>query len=158
MTLNNYQSVNDMKNQLNYAQLFLRFALGIAFIYAVIDRLGWLGPADGKNIAWGNWQSFLDYTHILVPFLSRSLSDILGLIATVSEAVFGILLIIGFKTRLSAIGSFALLLGFALCMAISLGLKAPFNYSVFSASAGALLLSTTSVYKWSIDNLLIKNK
>lgn len=147
-----------MKNQLNYAQLFLRIALGIAFIYAVIDRIGWLGPADGDNIAWGNWKSFLDYTHILVPFLSPSFSDIFGLLATIAEVIFGVSLIIGFKTRLSATGSFALLLGFGFCMAISLGLKAPFNYSVFSASAGALLLSAIPSYKWSIDNLFIRKK
>ena len=81
-----------MKNQHNYAQLFLRFALGMAFIYAVIDRIGWLGSADGQNIAWGNWKSFFDYTHILVPFLSRSLFDIFGLLATVAEVIFGLLL------------------------------------------------------------------
>lgn len=145
-----------MKNQLNNAQFFLRIALGIGFIYAVIDRIGWLGPADGKNIAWGNWQNFLDYTHILMPFLNRSLSDFFGLIATIAETLFGICLIIGFKTKIMALGSFALLLGFALFMAISLGLKAPFNYSVFAASAGALLLSTLPAYRWSFDELLPK--
>ncbi|WP_421943546.1 DoxX family protein [Pedobacter sp.] len=145
-----------MKNNYAYAQIFLRLALGIAFIYAIVDRVGWLGVADGKNIAWGNWDAFLDYTHILLPVLNRTISDIFGWIATIAEVAFGILLIIGYKTRFAALGSFALLLGFGVCMAISLGLKAPFNYSVFSASAGALLLSCLSDYKWSIDNLLDK--
>jgi hypothetical protein len=34
---------------------------------------------------------------------------------------------------------------FAISMTISLGLKKPFDYSVFSASAGALLLALSSV-------------
>ena len=145
-----------MKNNYTFAQIFLRLALGIAFIYAVLDRIGWLGPADGKNIAWGNWEAFLDYTHILLPVLNRAQSDIFGWIATIAEVAFGILLIIGYKTRLAALGSFSLLLGFGVCMTLSLGLKAPFNYSVFSASAGALLLTCLSDYKCSIDNLLNK--
>ena len=145
-----------MKNNNAYAQIFLRLALGIAFIYAVVDRIGWLGPADGKNIAWGNWESFLEYTPILLPMVNRTLSDIFGWIATIAEVLFGVLLIIGYKTKLAALGSFAILLGFGLCMALSLGLKAPFNYSVFSASAGALLLSCLIDYKWSLDNLLNK--
>jgi len=41
-------------------------------------------------------------------------------------------------------------------MALSLGIKAPFNYSVFSASAGALLLSAMADYKWSLDKLIKK--
>jgi len=145
-----------MKNNYTFAQIFLRLALGIAFIYAVLDRIGWLGPADDKNIAWGNWEAFLDYTHILLPVLNRAQSDIFGWIATIAEVAFGILLIIGYKTRFAALGSFSLLLGFGVCMTLSLGLKAPFNYSVFSASAGALLLSCLSDYKCSIDNLLNK--
>jgi len=145
-----------MKNNYTFAQIFLRLSLGIAFIYAVLDRIGWLGPADGKNIAWGNWESFLEYTHTLLPIFNRTLSDIFGWIATIAEVLFGVLLIIGYKTKLAALGSFAILLGFGLCMALSLGLKAPFNYSVFSASIGALLLSCLIDYKWSLDNLLNK--
>jgi len=89
-----------MKNNYSYAQIFLRLALGIGFIYAVLDRIGWLGPADGKNIGWGNWTAFLDYTHVLLPMFSRMLSDIFGWIATIAEVVFGILLIFGYKTKL----------------------------------------------------------
>ncbi|WP_316737462.1 TQO small subunit DoxD [Pedobacter aquatilis] len=144
-----------MKKESSYAQIFLRLALGIGFIYPVLDRIGWLGPADGKNIGWGDWVTFLAYTHSLMPILSKSLTDFFGLIATIAEVTFGILLIIGYKTRLASIGSFILLLGFATCMAITLGLKAPFNYSVFTASAAALLLAYIGDYKWSFDNLKI---
>src|SRR4051812_5604884 len=106
-----------MKNYNIYAQLYLRLALGIGFIYPVLDRIGWLGPAGQHNVGWGTWKSFLDYTYVLLPFLSRSLSDFMGLLATIAELSFGILLLIGFQTRLVAIGSFAITLIFGLCMA-----------------------------------------
>ena len=41
-----------------------------------------------------------------------------------------------------ALASAGLLLIFALAMALSLGIKSPLDYSVFSASAAALLLAT----------------
>lgn len=142
-----------MKNHTAYAQLYLRLALGAGFISAVLDRIGWLGPAGQNNVGWGNWQSFLNYTHTLLPFLPQSLSNFCGLLATIAEVVFAVLLIVGFKTRYSAIGSAVLMLFFALAMTASLGLKAPLNYSVFAASAGAFLLAGVETYRWSIDNL-----
>ena len=145
-----------MKKYTDTAQLFLRIALGLGFLSAVLDRIGYLGAAGQDNIAWGNWESFQQYTHTLLPFLSKPISDIMGFIATVGEALFGLLLIIGYRTRQSAIGSFLLLLSFAFMMTITLGLKAPLNYSVFSASAGAFVLATLSSYRWSIDNYLDK--
>jgi putative oxidoreductase len=143
-----------MKNYITYAQLYLRLAIGIGFIYPVLDRIGWLGAAGQHNVSWGNWDSFLSYTHVLLPFLRKSLSDIMGLLATIAEASFGILLLIGFRTRLVAKGSFAITLIFALCMAAFLGFKTPFNYSVFAVSAGALVLSVLPGYRWSVDSLL----
>lgn len=142
-----------MKNHTDYSQLYLRLAIGLGFIYPVLDRIGWLGAAGQSNISWGNWQVFLAYTHTLMPILPRGLSDIMGLAATLAEVLFGILLIIGFKTRYVAIGSFILTLCFAVCMTLTLGLKAPFNYSVFAVSASALLLSAIPHYRWSIDHL-----
>jgi uncharacterized membrane protein YphA (DoxX/SURF4 family) len=141
-----------MKNYTAYAQLYLRLALGIGFLLPVLDRTGCLGPAGQHFVSWGTWDSFLNYTHLLLPFLSKSASDILGWIATIAEVLFGIFLIIGYKTRLVAKGSFLLTLIFALCMAIFMGIKSPFNYSVFPVSAGALLLSAIPIYRWSIDN------
>lgn len=145
-----------MKKYTDVAQLFLRIALGLGFLSAVLDRIGWLGAAGQVNIAWGNWESFQQYTHTLLPFLSKSISDVMGFIATGAEALFGLLLIIGYRTRQSAIGSFLLLLLFGVMMTIILGLKAPLNYSVFSAAAGALMLATLTSYRWSLDNYLNK--
>ncbi|MGY0035898.1 DoxX family membrane protein [Pedobacter sp. NJ-S-72] len=78
----------------------------------------------------------------------------MGLIATLAEGIFAILLITGYKTRLAAQGSFLLTLTFGFCMAVFIGIKAPFNYSVFADSAASLLLACIPVYKWSLDNHL----
>ncbi|KIO77009.1 hypothetical protein TH53_11605 [Pedobacter lusitanus] len=145
-----------MKNEFSLPQLFLRLALGISYILPVLDRLGILGPAGTPNIAWGNWSNFVGYTNILLPFLNKSAAGFMGLIATLAEVVFAILLITGYKTRLAAQGSFLLTITFGLCMAIFTGIKAPFNYSVFTAGGASLLLACVPVYKWSIDHYLSK--
>jgi uncharacterized membrane protein YphA (DoxX/SURF4 family) len=88
-----------------------------------------------------------------MPYVSKSVSDILGFLEAIAELSFGIFLVIGFQTRLVAIGSFAITLILGLSMAAFLGLKAPFNYSVFVVSAGALLLSALPVYRYSLDYL-----
>lgn len=141
-----------MKIYTIYAQLYLRIAIGLGYLLAFADRLGWLG-ASGPNIAWGNWSAFLDYTHILLHFLPRGASDALGLLATIAEGLLGCLLMVGYKTRSAAIGSFVLGLTFALCMTFALGFKSVFNYSVLTLSAASLLLAALPCYSWSIDNL-----
>lgn len=145
-----------MKNEFSIPQLFLRLALGLGFILPVLDRLGILGPAGTTNVAWGNWENFISYTNTLMPFLGKSAAGFMGLIATLAEAAFAVLLITGYKTRLAAQGSFLLTLSFGLCMAIFLGVRAPFNYSVFADSAASLLLACIPVYKLSLDNYLSK--
>ncbi|MNK37800.1 hypothetical protein D3C87_563780 [compost metagenome] len=140
-----------MKNSAHFPQLFLRLALGIGFILPVMDRFGWLGAPGNPTVGWGNWSIFLDYTNSLMPFLSRPFANIMAIIATAGELVFGVLLIIGYKIRLAAIGSFLLTLMFALSMLIFANYRAPFNYSVFVVSASSLLLATTPDYKWAIE-------
>src|ERR1700754_1496952 len=142
-----------MKNSFKTPQLLLRLALGIGFLTTVSDRLGLLGPFGTPNIEWGNWDSFINYTGTLMPFLDKPVVNIMGGIATLLEATIGILLIVGFKTRLVAIGSCGLTLIFALAMTMFLGIKAPINFAVFSTCTGSLLLATMPVYEWSIDNL-----
>ena len=80
-------------------RLFLRFAIGIGFLSAVADRFG-LWPAEIS--AWGNWENFLEYTAILNPFIPKMLIPTFGVIATSAELLFGLCLIIGFKTELIA--------------------------------------------------------
>jgi putative oxidoreductase len=143
-----------MDNSFKIPQLLLRIALGVGFIVTVSDRLGLLGPFGTRNIEWGNWSSFIDYTGTMMPFLGRPAVNVMGGIATFAEAVIGILLIIGFKTRLAAISSCILTLIFALAMTIFLGIKAPINFSVFTVITASLLLSKIGEYEWSIDHLL----
>ena len=145
-----------MEKTLNTAQIYLRLALGISFILPVLDRLGFIGAPGAEGIAWGNWDNFANYTNSLTPYLSRPLANFSGIMASILEFVFGSMLIAGYKTRVAAYGSFALLLVFALSMLSFAGYRAPFSYSVFTGSAGALLLSVIPDYRWSIDT--IKNE
>jgi uncharacterized membrane protein YphA (DoxX/SURF4 family) len=131
----------------NYQQLFLRIALGIALLSAVADRLGlW-----GASASWGNWKNFEAYTRQLTFFLPPFLSKISAYVATILETAFGLLLIIGFKTRIVANLTGILLLLFALSMSISLGVKSAFDYSVWVGSAAAFLLAVQNDFSFSID-------
>lgn len=141
-----------MTNTFRIPQLYLRLALGLGFLIPVADRLGWLGRAGQKGVSWGNWENFAAYTNMLLPFLSRQLASVMGLVATIAEILIGLFLIIGYKTRIAAYGGFLLTLVFAICMAAFIGIRAPFNYSVFSDSAGSFLLAFIPVYHWSFDN------
>lgn len=146
-----------MKNSFKTPQLLLRIALGIGFLTTVSDRLGLLGPMETNNIEWGNWHNFIDYTSTLMPFLDRPVVNIMGGIATVAETIIGIMLIIGLKTRQTAIASCMLTFIFALAMTTFLGIKAPINFAVFITCTTSLLLATIPVYHWSLDNLFSKN-
>src|SRR5438045_4671416 len=64
--------------------------------------------------------------------------------ATVADTLFWILLIAGFKIRMASVLSGLLLLSFAMGMVTGLGIKTPFDYSVFSAAAAAFLLDRKS--------------
>lgn len=124
----------------NAAQIFVRFALAITFLSAVADRFGLWGVPGAPHVAWGNYAKFLDYTAILVPWVPKALATILGGIATFLEVGFALMLILGFRIKEVSLGSAILLLTFALSMAFTVGIKAPLDYSVFSASAAAFLL------------------
>ena len=134
-------------------KLFLRFGIGIGFLSAVADRFG-LWPAEVS--AWGNWESFLEYTKLINPIIPETLIPVFGAIATTAEILFGICLIIGFKTELVAKLSGFLMLIFALAIAFSTGIKGVFDYSVFAASAGAFGLSVMNEKYLELDLFLSK--
>lgn len=134
-------------------QLFLRLALAITLLSAVADRFGFWG----KNSAWGNWENFENYTKQLTSFLPESMSIFGAYAATFLETVFAFLLILGYKTKWTAVGTGFLLLLFAFSMSISLGIKTPLDYSVWVGSAAAFLLSSQNQFHFSIDNK-INNK
>ncbi len=57
-----------------------------------------------------------------------------------------------FSPRWVGLGSAILLFLFGTAMAISFGIKPPLDYSVFSASAGALLLSLFQARKSAVNS------
>lgn len=117
--------------------LYARIALGVAFLSAVADRFGIWGKYGG----WKNFATFEQYTAQVNSFMPAVLVPFLAWTATIAEVVLGIALILGLWTRLAAFGSALLLACFGAAMSISFGIKSPLDYSVFSASAGALLLA-----------------
>jgi uncharacterized membrane protein YphA (DoxX/SURF4 family) len=139
-----------MRIEVKMIKLFLRLSIGIGFLSAVADRFGFWSK---EVSAWGNWNNFLAYTQSLNPLIPQSFIPFIGWASTLLEIVFGIGLIIGFKTSLMAKLSGWLLLIFALAMAFTRGIKAPLDYSVFAASAGAFGLSLLKEKFLEIDQL-----
>ncbi|HJT26979.1 MAG TPA: MauE/DoxX family redox-associated membrane protein [Pyrinomonadaceae bacterium] len=136
-----------------YSSLLLRIALGVGFLSAVADRFGLWGPFGEPNVDWGNFSRFLEYTRSVNSFMPAELIPALGVIATVAEILFGLLLIIGWHTRAVALLSALLLLTFGVAMMVGLGVKAPLNYSVFTGFGGALLLANCRTFPFSLDQL-----
>lgn len=119
------------------AILYARFALGAAFLSGIASRFG----LYGKDVGYGNFTNFLKYTAEVNAFMPASTIPFLGWSATVAELLLGIALILGLWPRWTALASAALLILFGTAMAISQGIKSPLDYSVFSASAAAVLLA-----------------
>jgi hypothetical protein len=122
------------------ARVVLRVALASAFLAAVADRLGFLGPYGSRNVSWGDWKHFEDYVAILNWFVPKALIPALSTLETVIEAGLGFGLLAGIYPRIVAWSSTVLLSSFALTMTIALGLLAPLGYGVFTAIGAALLL------------------
>jgi uncharacterized membrane protein YphA (DoxX/SURF4 family) len=139
--------------RMTYATLFMRLALGVSFLSAVGDRFGLWGAYGEPHVSWGNFSRFAAYTGTLLQFLPQALYPLLAWAATAAETVFGLALILGLFTRAVAVLSAILLLTFALAMTFSLSIKAPLDYSVFSASAGGFLLAAFDQYPWSLDQV-----
>jgi putative oxidoreductase len=118
--------------------LYARIALGAAFLSGIADRFGlyW-----GRNVGYGDFAGFLRYTAKVNSFMPSATIPFLGWAATAAELFFGIALVVGIWPRWVAIGSAVLLVLFGVAMAISFGIKSPLDYSVFSASAAAVLLA-----------------
>ncbi len=136
-------------------KLFLRLALSAGFLSAVADRFGmW-----SKEVSvWGNWENFLNYTKLINPWFPDWVIPIIGTFATAAEIIFAVCLFIGFKTERFAKLSGFLLLIFALSMTFSSGIKSAFDFSVFTASAGAFALSLMKEKFLELDSLLYKQR
>ncbi|WP_215223031.1 DoxX family membrane protein [Echinicola shivajiensis] len=136
-------------------KLFLRFAIALSFLSAVADRFG-IWPEEIS--VWANWKNFLSYTKLINPWFPDAIIPAIAILATMAEIILGLCLIIGFKTKLVAKMSGFLLLIFALSMTFSTGIKGAFDYSVFSASAGAFALSLMKEKYLELDNLINRPK
>jgi putative oxidoreductase len=119
------------------ALIYARIALGLAFLNGIAERFG----LYGKDVGYGNYANFVKYTAQVNAFMPAWSIPFLAGAATVAELVLGVLLIAGVWKRWVALGSAALLAIFGTAMAISFGPWSPLDYSVFSASAAALLLA-----------------
>jgi hypothetical protein len=73
--------------------------------------------------------------------MPAALQPAAAVLATAGEAIFAIALITGFRLREAAIGSGVLLTIFGISMALALGIKAPLDYSVFTAATAAFSLA-----------------
>jgi putative oxidoreductase len=123
-----------------WAVRYARIALGAAFLSGIASRFGlW-----GQGVGYGSFANFVRYTAEVNSFMPASTIPFLAWAATVAELVLGVALTFGVRLRWAALGSALLLLLFGTAMAISFGPKEPLDYSVFSASAAALLLALTS--------------
>jgi putative oxidoreductase len=120
-----------------WAVRYARVAIGAAFLSAVAGRFGlWTGAPN-----WSNFERFIRRTAELNPFLPEAAMPLVAWAATGAETVLGLALIAGVQVNRAAFGGAALLAWFGIAMAATAGPKSPLDYSVFSASAGALLLA-----------------
>ncbi|OPB88049.1 DoxX protein [Elizabethkingia miricola] len=137
-----------MKVRQNIAVFLLRIVLAVGFLSAVSSRLNlWGAQSSG-------WSKFVRYTAEVNSFLPYSWIPSLAVLSTIAESFIGILLLIGYRVRKTALCAAILTVLFGIAMSISFGSKEPLDYSVFVFSAGAFLLSTFSHYIWSLDQLL----
>lgn len=120
-----------------WAAFYARVTLGAAFLSGIADRFG----LYGSKVGYGDFAGFVRYTAQVNSFMPPSTIPFLAWAATVAELFFGIALIVGIWRVWVALGAAALLILFGTAMAISFGIKSPLDYSVFSASAAALLVA-----------------
>jgi uncharacterized membrane protein YphA (DoxX/SURF4 family) len=141
-----------------FSSVFLRLALGISFLSTVADRFGIWGAYGQPNVSWGDYARYVNYTAKLNWFLPAAMIPAVAMIATAGETLFGLLLVLGWRTRITALLSGVLLTIFALAMTLALGVKAPLNLSVFSAAGGALLLGASTNFPLSLDEFFQRNR
>jgi uncharacterized membrane protein YphA (DoxX/SURF4 family) len=143
---------------LRYSSVLVRLALGIVFLSMVADRLGLWGPPGTPNVSWGNFENFINSVRDLNPYLPEILVPVVSWGVTVAELVFGLLLLIGYKTQWVALLSGFLCLTFVISTGIAFGIKAPLSFSVVVDVACAFLLASQGRYPLSVDQWLKNRK
>lgn len=138
---------------LPYGVLFMRLALAFTLLAAIADKFGYLGEPNTPNILWGDWDAYVSYLHTLVPFTSKSLTEMLATVATVVEGALALMLLVGLKVRWAAIGVGIYSLLLALASVASIGVKAPFTYSLFVICAAGFLLACCPIYRFTTHGI-----
>jgi len=138
------------------SSVVLRLGLGLGFLSAVADRFGLWGAFGRPNVEWGNFSRFLAYTHTLIWYLPAEMIPPFGAIATGAEIVLGLLVLVGWHTRVAARLSGLLLIVFATAMTIALGVKSVLNFAVLTGIGGSFLLATCEHFSFSLDDLIFR--
>ncbi|MFC2381702.1 DoxX family membrane protein [Prevotella nigrescens] len=133
------------------AKLFLRLTVAASMLSSVADRFGiW-----AKELCmWGDMDKFVAYTQSLIPYIPANAVPVLAWTATVLEVLLPLCLLVGLKLKWTASLSGLMILVFAIAMATSVGIKAPLNYSAFTASAAAFGILACGKGIWEVDNLM----
>ena len=133
------------------AKLFLRLTVAASMLSSVADRFGiW-----AKELCmWGDMDKFVAYTQSLIPYITANAVPVLAWTATVLEVLLPLCLLVGLKLKWTASLSGLMILVFAIAMATSVGIKAPLNYSAFTASAAAFGILACGKGIWEVDNLM----
>lgn len=134
------------------APLFLRISLAASYVSAVADRFGLWGGEGSPGVVWANFQNFTAYTGSLLFFFPEATHSFFAWSATILEILLGFFLIIGFRLKETSFLSFLLLSSFGLSMIKAYGLKAPLDYSVFTACSGSLVLFMLSLEMGKLKN------
>ena len=74
-----------------------------------------------------------------------------AVLAICVELGLGLLLVVGWQTRIAAAYSGIILIAFGLAMTAALGLEAPLGFSVFSAAGGSLFPAICASFPYSVD-------
>jgi uncharacterized membrane protein YphA (DoxX/SURF4 family) len=120
-----------------WAPRYARVAIAAAFLSAVAGRFGlWTG-----HLRWDSFERFIQRTAELNAWAPPFMMPVLAWSATIAETTLAVTLLAGVGLRWAAFGSAALLAWFGTAMLVYTGPKPPLDYSVFSASACALLLA-----------------
>jgi uncharacterized membrane protein YphA (DoxX/SURF4 family) len=120
-----------------WASRYARLAIAAAFLSAVAGRFGLWAGTPGLS----RFDAFIERTAALNFYAPAAAIPVLAWAATLAETGLAVALLAGVWIRGAALGSSALLATFGVLMALADGPKSPLDYSVFSASAAALLLA-----------------
>lgn len=137
------------RGRVRWISSVLRILIALAFLDALADRFGLLGAPGSAGVAWGTFARFIQYTGTVNSFLPASVVPSAAVVATLCEAVLGLMMLLGIRIAWAAAGSAGLLFLFATAMTIS-GLS-QFSYGVYMMCAGAAVLSVVDASFLSFD-------